>query len=130
MGVVLAMHIFPSRHVIVFAIFQDRNFNIMLASNFLKFLTTLSRLQRCAGWFKSLFGTHVRRYILSHCSSVGKELRWMTFKEIKRKSFAKYLIRSPSHTTGKGHIHTWSNLHWNCMICQNLSFQVNAFLTF
>ena len=30
-------HIFPAKNINVFAIFQDRNFNVKLANNFVKF---------------------------------------------------------------------------------------------
>ena len=33
-------HIFSAKNINVFAIFQDRSFNVMLANNFLKFWTT------------------------------------------------------------------------------------------
>ena len=34
-----ATHIFPAKNINVFAIFQDRNFYVKLASNFVKFCT-------------------------------------------------------------------------------------------
>ena len=36
-------HIFTTKNINVFAIFQERNFNAMLANNFVKFLTTWPR---------------------------------------------------------------------------------------
>ena len=42
MGVAFAKptHIFSAKNINIFAIFQYRNFNIMLANNFVKFWTT------------------------------------------------------------------------------------------
>ena len=39
----VATHIFSAKNINVFAIFQDRNFNVMLVDNFVKFSTTGQR---------------------------------------------------------------------------------------
>ena len=42
MGVAFA--IFSAKNIYVFAIFQDRNFQVMLANNFIKFLNSWAQI--------------------------------------------------------------------------------------
>ena len=66
------------KNVNVFAIFQDRNFNITFANNFVKFWTTGSRLSfvnPCSAWFREEQSAHEPGHSISYKMCAQRRLR-------------------------------------------------------
>ena len=68
-------HIFSAKNISIFAIFQDRNFNIKLANNFVKFWTT----GPCSLWYTSSICCHFKEYagilVAQHSDKKAKQLK-------------------------------------------------------